>query len=334
MSDQRVEFVLGVDGGNSKTDLVIATSEGEVLAEVRGAGTRSHVIGVAAMVRELAELVERGRELSGLPPDADLAVGSFFIANLDVPETEAQALQELARRGLARRTEVRNDTLAPLRAGAPEGWGISVVSGAGINAVGVHPDGREERFLALGEVTGDWGGGGAVGLEGLGAAVRAGDGRGPATMLREMVGRPFGFVTAEKLALALAEERLPMSALHDLAPVVFEAAELGDPVAIGIARRLADEVVTLVTALIRRLDLHDEPTPVVLAGGTLQLGPDLLVEAIRDRLAAAFPLAQPRVLDVRPVAGAVLAALDLVAHGAGAEERVRAALASRPARVS
>jgi N-acetylglucosamine kinase-like BadF-type ATPase len=283
------------------------------------------------MVTGIAELVARGREVAGLAPDVSIAVGTFFIANLDVPETEAQALQELARWGLSRRTEVRNDTLAPLRAGAPEAWGISLVSGAGINAVGMHPDGREERFLALGDVTGDWGGGYAVGLAGLGAAVRAGDGRGPATLLRETVGEHFGFPDPEQLALAMSEDRVPMGALHELAPVVFAAAELGDPVAIGIALRLADEVVTLVAALIRRLGLEDEPTPVVLAGGTLQFGPALLIDAIGERLAAVFPLASPRVLDVRPVAGAVLAALDLVGHDAQAEARIRASLASRAA---
>jgi N-acetylglucosamine kinase-like BadF-type ATPase len=334
MPDYPLDYVLGVDGGNSKTDLVIATSEGQVLAEVRGGGTRSHIIGVPAMVADLAELVERGREQAGLSADVSIAVGTFFIANLDVPETEAAALQELARWGLSRRTEVRNDTLAPLRAGAPEGWGISMVSGAGINAVGMHPDGREERFLALGEVTGDWGGGASVGLAGLGAAVRAGDGRGPATVLRASVGRHFGYATPEELALALADDLVPANALHELAPVVFAAAELGDEVAISIAVRLAEEVVTFVSALIRRLGLENEPTPVVLAGGTLQFGPDLLIDAIRERLAAVLPLAQPRVLDVRPVAGAVLAALDLVGHDPGAEERIRATLASRGATVS
>jgi N-acetylglucosamine kinase-like BadF-type ATPase len=334
MRDVGPDIVFGVDGGNSKTDLVIATGDGEVLAEVRGGGTRSHVIGVPAMIAGLAELVARGREIAGLGPEVSIAVGAFFIANLDVPEAEAQALQELARWGLSRRTEVRNDTLAPLRAGAPEGWGVSMVSGAGINAVGMHPDGREERFLALGEVTGDWGGGASVGLAGLGAAVRAGDGRGPATLLRETVGRQFGFATPELLALAVAEDRVPSSALHDLAPVVFAAAELGDEVAIGISVHLAEEVVSFVSALIRRLGLEAEPTPVVLAGGTLQFGPELLIDAIRERLAAAFPLAQPRVLDVRPVAGAVLAALDLVGHDGHAEARIRAALASRGATVS
>jgi N-acetylglucosamine kinase-like BadF-type ATPase len=331
MSDGARELLLGVDGGNSKTDLVIATSDGDVLAEVRGGGTHSHRVGVPAMIAGLAELVGEARQKAGLGEDEPIAVGTFFIANLDVPDAEAEALRELARWGLCRRTEVRNDTLAPLRAGAPEAWGISLVSGAGINAVGMHPDGREERFLALGDVTGDWGGGHAVGLAGLGAAVRAGDGRGPATALRELIAAYFGYDSPEQVALALADDQLTTEALHELSPVVFAAAERGDPVAVGIAMRLADEVVTLVTALIRRLGLESEPTPVVLAGGTLQFGPDLLIDAIRERLARVFPLAQPRVLDVRPVAGAVLAALDLVGHTPDGEARIRATLGAREA---
>jgi N-acetylglucosamine kinase-like BadF-type ATPase len=326
------ELVLGVDGGNSKTDLVVATAAGDILAEVRGEGTHSHLVGVAAMVAGLADLVAQGRAAAGIPTDLAISVGTFCIANLDVPEAEAEALSELEQRGVARLVEVRNDTLAPLRAGAPEGWGISVVSGAGINAVGIHPDGREARFLALGEVTGDWGGGGSVGLEGLGAAVRAGDGRGPATILRRTVSEHFGLATPEDVALALADERLPAGRLHELAPVVFAAAELDDPVATAITLRLADEVVLLVTALSRRLGLDDEPVPVVLAGGTLQLGPALLVDAIHARLMNRLPKAQPRVLDVRPVAGAVLAAMDRAGHASPeAEARVHRALAVRKA---
>ena len=54
---------------------------------------------------------------------------------------------------------VDNDTFAVLRAGTERGWGVAVVCGAGINCVGVSPDGRHARFPALGTITGDWGGG-------------------------------------------------------------------------------------------------------------------------------------------------------------------------------
>ena len=72
---------------------------------------------------------------------------------------------------------VGNDTLAVLRAGTERGWGVAVVCGAGINCVGVAPDGRSVRFPALGRITGDWGGGYDVGLEALYVAARGEDGR-------------------------------------------------------------------------------------------------------------------------------------------------------------
>ena len=67
----------------------------------------------------------------------DSSSGSaYFLANVDVPEEEQEALRHLSELNVATKIIVRNDTLAILRAGAPEGWGVAVVSGAGINAVG------------------------------------------------------------------------------------------------------------------------------------------------------------------------------------------------------
>ena len=84
---------------------------------------------------------------------------SAYLAGADLPEEEAVLHDRLSAAGWARRITVGNDTLALLRCGAPERWGVAVVCGAGINAIGVAPDGRIARFPALGELTGDWGGG-------------------------------------------------------------------------------------------------------------------------------------------------------------------------------
>ena len=98
---------------------------------------------------------------------------------------------------------VGNDTFAVLRAGTERGWGVAVVCGAGINCVGVAPDGRDARFPALGAITGDWGGGYDVGLAALSAAARSEDGRGPATTLEHAVPAHFGFETPLELATAI-----------------------------------------------------------------------------------------------------------------------------------
>ena len=81
--------------------------------------------------------------------------------------------------------------------------GDAVVCGAGINATGLHWDGRIARFLVLGDMSGDWGGGEGVAMAAIGQAVRAGDGRGPATSLRERLATHFDMATVEDLAVAL-----------------------------------------------------------------------------------------------------------------------------------
>src|SRR6185312_17136361 len=119
---------------------------------------------------------EAARRAAGLRTRAVSA--AYFLANVDLAVERRIARRELGRAGLAETTVVGNDTLAVLRAGASRDWGVAVVSGAGINAVGVHPSGRTAGFLALGDYTGDTGGGVSLGVQGLAAAMRARDGRG------------------------------------------------------------------------------------------------------------------------------------------------------------
>jgi N-acetylglucosamine kinase-like BadF-type ATPase len=319
----RPSYVVAADGGNSKTDLVLASDRGDVLARIQGRGTRPHLDGMAATTRALAELVRRAVTEAGLPAGTPIAVGSFYLANVDLPEEEAAALAGLRRLAVAGRIEVRNDVFAVLRAGSSRGWGVAVVSGAGINAVGVHPDGREERFLALGDITGDWGGGYAVGLAGLGAAVRAGDGRGPATALRELLPARFGDPDPETMAVRLHREPDAERSLLALAPVVFGAASAGDAVARQIVERLADEVTNLAVTLLRRLELLRSNADVVLGGGTLQCRNDLLLDRISLQLGAAAPEVVVRVLDVAPVTGALARALELSGASVAAQDRAR-----------
>ncbi len=129
-------------------------------------------------------------------------------------------------------------------------------------------------------MSGDWGGGWAVAVAGLGAAVRAGDGRGPSTALRDLVAVRFGN-DPESVAIAADRGEISEADLHAFAPVVFAAALDGDPVAVGIVDRLADEVLSFVRALVDRMDVADCDVDVVLGGGTLQSGHPLLLDRIR-----------------------------------------------------
>lgn len=318
------QLVLAADGGNSKTDLVLAALDGTVLARVTGAGTRPYLDGLAATADALAALVHRALGQAGLAGEA-VAVGSFYLANVDVPDEEAAMRDALAERGLAGQVEVANDTFAVLRAGSARGWGIAVVSGAGINAIGRRQDGRVERFLGIGPWSGDWGGGDGVVRSAVAAAVRAGDGRGPATALSARIEETFG-TDVEAVAYAAHHGHLDQDRLLSLTPVVFDAAHAGDVVATEIVQRVGDEVVSFATALIRRMELADRDPDVVLGGRVLQAADSLVMARIESGLRAVAPAARIRVLDVPPVVGALAGAFELAGAAPDAIAAVRAYL--------
>lgn len=319
-------YVVAADGGNSKTDVVVADTDGTIRARVQVGETKPQRDGMPATMASLAAGVRAATAEAALPAVPALSVGVFCLANVDLAEDEVSAAGHLNRLGLADRIVVRNDTYAVLRAGSPAGWGVAVVCGAGINAVGVGPDGRTHRFLGLGPESGDWGGGDAVALAGLGAAVRAGDGRGPATALVEAIPAALQRPDPETVALDVNRGVLGIRDLRGLAPVVLDAATAGDAVATAIVLRLADEVVDFVLGALGRLDLLDSPAQIVLGGGVLQSGHAILLDRVRSQVALAARSAVVGVLDVAPVAGALDEALHLAGATVEARARARSAL--------
>jgi N-acetylglucosamine kinase-like BadF-type ATPase len=224
---------------------------------------------------------------------------------------------------------VVNDTFAILRSGLTDTdqphWGVAVVCGAGINCVGVAPDGRVTRFLALGTIAGDWGGGYFLGLEVLWHAARAEDGRGPDTALSGYVAGHFGVERVEQVTIGLHQGKIPHDDLISLAPVLLRAADEGDPVARSLVDRQAGEIAVMAITAMRRLDLTGLATPVILGGGVITARNPLLMGAITRRLGQAAPRAQVRVIEVPPVVGAALLGLDHVGAPPDAESRLRAA---------
>ena len=316
--------VVAVDGGNSKTDVVVASTSGRLLARTRGPGVLSPLRDPAGWRDGLTSLVAEARRAAGVRATA--ACAAYFLANVDLPVERRIARRELGRAGQAEITVVGNDTLAVLRAGASRDWGVAVVAGAGINAVGVHPSGRTAGFLALGDYTGDSGGGIGLGIAALGAAVRARDGRGPATLLATSVPAAFGLRRPEQVAVAVHTGAVSYDRLHVLAPVLFGTAADGDAVAAGLVDAFADEVAVMATALIRRLRLTRTDVEVVLGGGTLQAGNGGLHDRVAAGITAVAPRARVAVLDAPPVLGAVVEALTTVGAPTAALRRVRRAL--------
>ena len=187
-SARGTHVVLAVDGGGSKTDVVVLRRDGSVLARARGAGSCPQVIGIRPAVRIVDDLVHQ--VLDDLDePVIDLA--GVYLSGLDL-DVEIEAFQTAIAQlawvdASGRPAIVENDTFALLRTGTAAPQAVAVVCGTGTNCVGRRQDGRTARFPALGRISGDWGGGWELGEQAIWHAARALDGRGPTTALTTLV---------------------------------------------------------------------------------------------------------------------------------------------------
>lgn len=321
--------VLAVDGGGSKTDVAIVSAKGDVLGVARGPTCSHELVGLGGVVGALRPTVDAALRQAGIAADngpvAD--VGAFALSGADLPSDDRRLLRVLRTAEWAGSELVANDTFAVLRAGTDRGWGIGVVCGSGINCTGVGPDGRTVRFPAVGEFPGAADGGGWIGEMGLGAAVRGRDGRGQRTVLERTVPAHFGvrrpWSVLEGIRNGLiARDRVVL----ELPPLVFAAAAQGDAVARSIVDALADEVVTMVVASLRRLRLLRAEVDVTLGGGVFRAEDPAFVTRIRAGVCEAAPNARVAVLDGPPVVGAALLGLDHAGARDGAAARVRGQL--------
>ncbi|MFB8280012.1 N-acetylglucosamine kinase [Nocardia colli] len=330
--NEQVPGVLAIDAGNSKTDVTLVGRDGSILATARGGGYQPHRTGARKAIEGLSPLVESVARQAGLTRGGILTTRvSACMANVDLPIEEQRIHAAIAARPWGLTVGVVNDTFGLLRAGTDGPRGVAVVCGAGINCVGLLPDGRTARFPALGVLTGDWGGGGGMAAEAMWHAARAEDGRGEPTALSAAIGEYFGLAGANAVAEAIHLGELPEKRLHELVRVLFTTAEEGDPTALRLIDRQADEITRLAFVVLRKLDMLNEPTPVILGGGVLAARQPLLIDNVTRRLAAAAPLAEPRIVVAPPVLGAALLGLDHLGATPAAHERLRAAYPTLPA---
>ncbi|MEY9912192.1 N-acetylglucosamine kinase-like BadF-type ATPase [Catenulispora sp. MAP12-49] len=294
-SDPLPDLFLAVDGGNSKTEVHLVRADGSPVRSARGGAFRPQALGVPAAMAVLDALVAEVLQGAGGGPVRGIAA---FLAGADLPEEIATLQAEVEARGWAEEVYVANDTFAVLYAGSPERQGVAVVCGTGINCVAVAPDGRTATFPGLGWESGDWGGGGDLGRAALFWAVRAEDGRGPATALLKAVTAHFDRPTALDVVLAIHRGQESDRRVAELAPAVFAAADAGDEVAGWLIDVLADEIAGMAGSAARSLGLQDPP--VLLGGSVAAAGHARLLDRVRER--APGPIT---VVTDAPVVGAV-----------------------------
>lgn len=300
------EILIGVDGGGSKTRVIIGDESGSEIARAEGGRSAVRPGQAAESAKVIAEVVRQALAQAALPGVLEPKVLYCGIAGVG-REVEQRSLRTaLESEDIAETVIVEPDGMTAMFDAFEDGPGILIVSGTGSIAYGRGPKGDVLRCGGWGPNIGDEGSGAWIGRRALAIVAAAVDGREPENALIGAI------LTA--VQLGDAEELIPWAASADarsiatLAPVVFATAAAGDARASSLVTLAAEELVVHVRSLAARL-FGDERSsiPVAVSGGLMRKG-SLLRKRVEQRLRTAVPGAKLRQEEVIPERGALRAA--------------------------
>ena len=301
------QYFLGVDIGSTKTHAIVAMETGEVSGFGEAGAGNHEVVGYGGLEHTLFTAVSQACDRAQIGLDQICGAG-FGVAGYDWPSERESTLQVIATLGLGAGVEAVNDAVLGLLAGSAEGWGVTVVSGTGCNCWGWDRSRqRIGRVTGNGISMGEYGGASELVFKAVQAVAHAWTKRGPATSLSQAFIQHVGAKDIDDFMDGLNTDRYTLEASE--APLVFQTAREGDPVAIETIRWVGNELGELVNAVIRQLEFEPLEFDLVMVGSMFR-GGALLIDAMQQRVHTNAPGARLVYLTQPPVVGALFLGME------------------------
>lgn len=304
-----MKFVLGVDGGNTKTLALVAREDGMILGSGRaGCGDIYGATSPAAAIAEIHRAVDSAL-MEARMAATTLSASAFSLAGADWPEDFTLLEDAMRARGYGQSMVVVNDAMGALRAGSPNGTGVVVACGTGA-AVGAR--GTDGRIWHSSFWQGTQGAD-ELSKQALWAVYRAELGIDPPTLLTKRVLAAFGAWNVEEILHRLTARDLPRPEIRrQLVRLLFDAADAGDSAARQIVLSHGKALGDYAIVAARKVGLLETPFTLVLTGGVLRHPSPLLRVSLIERVRESTPNVQAIQSRFEPAAGAVLLALDVL----------------------
>ncbi len=297
-----MRYVIGLDGGGSKTEGIIVDESGRILSRKTGGPSNLNSLEKSKVRKNLQQLLDNLICSAKITvTDISITVGGFAGAGSSQNKYTLKTILEDA--GL-KNTSILTDLEIAVEAAFPQREGIVVNSGTGSFAAGRGVEGKTLRSGGYGYLLGDEGSGFNIGLKAIASALKSRDGIISETELADRICGALNLSSIEEAIPLVYSEDIDNTVIAGLAPLVMKSAENGDEAAGTIVAEAAGYFVKIIRNLLIKIKISKYPVNTCFTGSVF-LGNEFLIERIGIELRGKINIVPA---EYPPVTGSVILA--------------------------
>ncbi len=308
-----MKYVLGVDGGGTKTYASIVSVCGRLISSGSAGPSNYHDSGIEATKHSLACAIDIAIKQSELE-EVKFEAAFLGMAGV-VSQADRSVIQRIAKDlelPLNERLGIDHDCRIALAGGLCGRPGIVQIAGTGASTYGRNSAAEEWRSGGWAHLLADEGGGYWFGLSAMKAAVRAEDGRSKETVLRQLVKEQLGLVSMNEIMHRLYVVGMSRAQIAALCPLLIDAARQGDEIALKIVEDGMEHLSECVEAVAAKLGFaQSRSCELAIVGGLFNAG-DFVIQVLKESVYRRLPGCRITLAELQPVLGACLLALELI----------------------
>ncbi|MEJ7847065.1 MAG: BadF/BadG/BcrA/BcrD ATPase family protein [Pyrinomonadaceae bacterium] len=269
--DKSHQLYLGVDGGGTKTHIIIINSASEVKSEGFAGPSNPLRVGVETAVANIVKATNEACDNAGISR-GDIAAATLGLAGVRRTDLKQRVRESFINRLRIGKVEVVTDAEIALYGTTLGKPGLVVIAGTGSICLGKNASGELAISGGWGPLAGDEGGGVGIAQKALHTIAKASDGRGIPTLLTERASDYFRASGPENLIVAIYSPLVDNQRIAGFARLVVETAREGDKIAIEILEDAGYELGLAACAVIEKLRLSRTKVPVGCVGSIFNAG--------------------------------------------------------------
>ncbi len=249
-----MKYLIGIDGGGTKTDCAVADLSGKIIHQTSGKPSNYLVIGVEEAVANIFSLIEENLfQLEGDFSDIkQIVIGTAGAGRNEDAQLLEKSFKDYAdqQRVHFKTVKVVSDAHITLEGAFPNSSGCILIAGTGSILFGKDEKGNIHRVGGFGRLIGDEGSGYSIGRKALNAVSKESDDRGEKTLITQILNDKMNINFSDSLINKVYKEKLDIASL---AKIVIEAADEGDEIAENILDEEADELILHIKSIINKI---------------------------------------------------------------------------------